>query len=65
MPASDPLTVSLTPELRRFIEIQVATGRYQTASEVVRAGLRLLTAVDPPRHLDHAQAHMTVIQKKP
>ena len=64
MPASDPLTVSLTPELRRFIEIQVATGRYQTASEVVRAGLRLLTAVDPPRHLDHARADTTVIQKK-
>ena len=49
MPSSDPLTVSLTPELRRFIEAQVATGRYQTASEVVRAGLRLLTMADPPR----------------
>ena len=51
MPSSDPLTVSLTPQLRRFIEAQVATGRYQTASEVVRAGLRLLTKVDPPRTL--------------
>ncbi len=49
MPSSDPLTVSLTPELRRFIEAQVASGRYQTASEVVRAGLRLLTKADPPR----------------
>ncbi|MBP0495776.1 type II toxin-antitoxin system ParD family antitoxin [Roseomonas indoligenes] len=48
MPSSDPLTVSLTPELRRFIEAQVASGRYQTASEVVRAGLRLLTRADPP-----------------
>jgi antitoxin ParD1/3/4 len=61
MPASDPLTVSLTPELRRFIGAQVATGRYQTASEVVRAGLRLLTAIDPPRHLEPAQPHMTTI----
>lgn len=48
MPSNNPLTVSLTPELRRFIEEQVASGRYQTASEVVRAGLRLLTKADPP-----------------
>ncbi|MFC7735512.1 type II toxin-antitoxin system ParD family antitoxin [Roseomonas sp. GCM10028921] len=49
------MTVSLTPELRRFIEAQVATGRYQTASEVVRAGLRLLTAADPPRSIEKAR----------
>jgi len=36
------LNVSLTPELERFITFRVASGRYQTASEVVRAGLRLL-----------------------
>lgn len=36
------LNVSLTPELERFITARVASGRYQTASEVVRAGLRLL-----------------------
>lgn len=54
MPSSDPMTVSLTPDLRRFIEAQVATGRYQTASEVVRAGLRLLTQADPPRAIDDA-----------
>jgi antitoxin ParD1/3/4 len=47
MPAHDALTVSLTPELKRFIQAQVASGRYQTASEVVRAGLRLLTRADP------------------
>ena len=46
------MTVSLTPDLRRFIEAQVASGRYGTASEVVRAGLRLLTAADPPRKID-------------
>ncbi len=34
--------VSLTPELDRFVEAQLATGRYQTASEVFRDGLRLL-----------------------
>ncbi len=36
------LNVSLTPELERFITARVASGRYQTASEVVRAALRLL-----------------------
>ena len=51
MPSSDPLTVSLTPELRRFIAAQVASGRYQTASEVIRAGLRLLTKADPPQSI--------------
>jgi antitoxin ParD1/3/4 len=36
------LNVSLTPELDRFVQERVSTGRYQTASEVVREGLRLL-----------------------
>ena len=36
------LNVSLTPELERFIAARVASGRYQSASEVVRDGLRLL-----------------------
>ena len=36
------INVSLTPELERFVEARVSTGRYQSASEVVREGLRLL-----------------------
>jgi len=42
MPSRSSLNVSLTPELEKFVENRVATGRYQTASEVVREGLRLL-----------------------
>ena len=34
--------VSLTAELNAFIRTRVASGQYQNASEVVRAGLRLL-----------------------
>jgi antitoxin ParD1/3/4 len=36
------MNVSITPELERFVASRVASGRYQSASEVVRAALRLL-----------------------
>lgn len=35
------MNVSLTPELDAFVENAVAGGRYASASEVVRSGLRL------------------------
>ncbi|MBM1174967.1 type II toxin-antitoxin system ParD family antitoxin [Microvirga arabica] len=34
--------VSLTPELESLVDSKVASGRYRSASEVVRAALRLL-----------------------
>jgi len=34
--------VSLTPELEALVDSKVASGRYRSASEVVRAALRLL-----------------------
>ena len=36
------MNVSLTRELEKFVETEVESGLYQTASEVVRAGLRRL-----------------------
>lgn len=36
------MNVSLTPELERWISQKVDGGRYRSASEVVREGLRLL-----------------------
>ena len=36
------MNVSLTPELEKFVIKEVDSGLYQTASEVVRAGLRRL-----------------------
>lgn len=40
------MNVSLTPELEALIKEKVATGRYSTASEVVRDALRLLELRD-------------------
>ena len=36
------MNVSLTPQMVKFVEAEVASGAYQTASEVVRDGLRML-----------------------
>jgi len=46
------LNVSLTPELEKFVEARVASGRYLSASEVVREGLRLLEE----REVSHQEA---------
>jgi antitoxin ParD1/3/4 len=40
------MNVSLTPELEQYINQKIESGLYQTASEVVRAGLRLLREKD-------------------
>jgi antitoxin ParD1/3/4 len=36
------MNVSITPQMERFVARRVRSGRYQSASEVVREGLRLL-----------------------
>jgi len=36
------VNVNLTPQLGRFVHRKVTTGRYNSASEVVREALRLL-----------------------
>jgi putative addiction module CopG family antidote len=42
MPSKYALNVSLTEHLCEFVAAQVASGRFGTSSEVVRAALRLL-----------------------
>lgn len=43
------MNVSLTPELEQLVNDKLATGLYQTASEVVREALRLLKERDQER----------------
>ena len=45
------MNVSLSRQLQVFIERKVRSGKYQTASEVVREGLRLLEDRDTQRDL--------------
>ena len=45
------MNVSLTPELEKFVAKEVDSGLYQTASEVVRAGLRQLKEARDTRAL--------------
>lgn len=45
------MNVSLTPELEQIIAFKVESGLYNSASEVVREGLRLLQQRDEMREL--------------
>jgi putative addiction module CopG family antidote len=55
MRARNTLHVSVTRELAAFVGERVASGSYQTASEVVRAGLRLPADQKPQR--ERRRAH--------
>ena len=46
------MNVSLTPQLEQFVDKKVREGTYQTASEVIREGLRLLAERDQRRTLE-------------
>jgi len=46
------MNVSVTPELERFVQGLVVSGRYHSASEVFRDGLRLLEQAERRRLLE-------------
>jgi antitoxin ParD1/3/4 len=50
-----PINVNLTPELEGLIRQKVSSGRYNSASEVVREALRLMEAEDQLRAAKLAQ----------
>jgi antitoxin ParD1/3/4 len=43
------MNVSLTAEFEQFVQKEIASGRFASASEVVRAGLRLLSDQEDDR----------------
>jgi len=43
------MNVSLTPELDRYVEEKVKSGRYRSASEVLRESLRIMQQVEEER----------------
>ena len=49
------MNVSLTPELEDFVNSKVRTGRYNSASEVVREALRVLEEYDQARQVQLAE----------
>jgi putative addiction module CopG family antidote len=56
------MNVSLTPELKKFVESEVESGVYPTASDVIRAGLRSLKSekqpLSVPRTKDELEASL-------
>ena len=56
------MNVSLTPELESIVKFKVETGLYNSASEVLREGLRLLQQRDEMREVK-LQALRREIQK--
>lgn len=49
------MNVSLTPELERLVSAKVESGLYNSASEVIREGLRLLNERDELHRLRLAE----------
>jgi antitoxin ParD1/3/4 len=45
------MNVSLTPELEKLVSDRVTSGRYASASEVIREALRLLEERDRLNHM--------------
>jgi antitoxin ParD1/3/4 len=54
------MNVSLTPELDRYVLSKVESGRYNSASEVLREALRLLQERDEIRELQLAEARFRI-----
>jgi antitoxin ParD1/3/4 len=54
------MNVSLTPELEGFVAEKVQSGRYTSASEVIREALRLLEERDQVRQKNLAEVRQKV-----
>jgi antitoxin ParD1/3/4 len=55
-----PTSITLGPHFEVFVKKQVASGRFNNASEVVRAGLRLLEDQEKLRTLRMAELRAAI-----
>jgi antitoxin ParD1/3/4 len=57
-----PLNINLTPQLEQLVRQKVSSGRYNSASEVVREALRLMETQDELRALKLEQLRRDIRQ---
>ena len=55
------MNVSLTPELEQLVNQKVSSGMYNSASEVIREGLRLLKEQDDLKRMRHEELRRDVM----
>src|ERR1700688_4266910 len=60
---ASPMNVSLTPDLEQFVSAKVQSGRYNSASEVVREALRLLEEHDQARAAQLAEFNGEIVRR--
>src|SRR3954465_3632275 len=60
MPNRTTLNISLTPELQELLDDKLASGRYGSASEVIRDGLRLIEQRDRLLAIEEIRAQIDV-----
>lgn len=55
-----PINVNLTPQLEKLVRQKVSSGRYNSASEVVREALRLMETEDQVRSVKLEQLRQDI-----
>jgi antitoxin ParD1/3/4 len=55
--------INLTPRLDRFVATKIKSGRYENASEVVRAGLRTLKSQEKKRDEQEHAAKLSALRQ--
>lgn len=63
--ATPTMNVSLTPELKAFIDRRIRSGLYGNGSDVVRAGLRALVREETAEHYRRFQEILAVLPQDP
>jgi len=63
--AARPTNVSLTPELKAFIDSRVRSGLYGNSSDVIRAGLRALAREELGPSLRQFEKIMAALPQDP